>query len=107
MKFKFVALFLYIVLFSQVNEFEIKVKTLKRHYHPFMIYFDYKQLNTNTNKPLIKKIKVRLNQIKKIFSQILSIREINIIKSPLEPNKFCEQKIQKFDRKILKEIKEI
>ena len=87
MKFKFISLFLYIVLFSQVNEFEIKVKTLKRKfqnpYHPFMIYFDYKQLNTNKNKSLIKRIKVRLNQIKKIFSQILSIREINVIQSPL------------------------
>ncbi len=61
MKFKFISLFLYIVLFSQVNnEFEIKVKTLKTKfkecYLPFMIYFDYKSLNTNKKNHLLKRL---------------------------------------------------
>ena len=108
MIFKFYLL-LIIFIFPNFTENKIKIKTrkirTKKEYHPFIINFDYHQLNTYKNKILVKKIREILNQTKNIFSQILNIKKNNVIKTWLGPDEFCDSKIITFNRKILKGIK--
>ena len=108
MIFKFYLL-LIIFIFPNFTENKIKIKTRKirskKEYHPFIINFDFHQLDTNKNKILVKKIREILNQTKNIFSQLLNIKENNIIKTWLGPDEFCDSKIITFNGKILKGIK--
>ncbi len=99
-------LFLSIISIIHDKVIELKldsdVKKIDNDFHPFRISFDYKQLEKEKDKKYVNKLKKSLNQISRLFSQFINIKNNKLIKTSLLPNFFCDSRIRYFNKKKLK-----
>ncbi len=70
-------------------------------YHPLRITFDYKNFEINENKKIVNIFKKILEQVSKVFSEFINIKNTKIIKKNIPPSKLCDNdELQDFDRDL-------
>ena len=70
-------------------------------YHPLRITFDYKNFEINENKKIVNIFKKILEQVSKVFSEFINIKNTKIIKTNIPPSKLCDNdELQDFDRDL-------
>ena len=58
-------------------------------YHPLRITFDYKNFEINENKKIVNIFNKILEQVSKVFSEFINIKNTKIIKTNIPPSKLC------------------
>ena len=102
---------LFLSIISIINAKVIKLKLDSKvnkkdnDFHPFRISFDFTQLKKQKNKKYVNKLKKSLNQISRLFSQFINIKNNKLIKTSLLPKFFCDSRIKFFNKKLKKGFK--
>ena len=102
---------LFLSIISIINAKVIKLKLDSKvnkkdnDFHPFRISFDFTQLKKQKNKKYVNKLKKSLNQISRLFSRFINIKNNILIKTSLLPKFFCDSRIKFFNKKLKKGFK--
>ena len=102
-------LFFSVISVVNAKVFELKLdsgdKKIDNDFHPFRIFFDYKQLEKQKDKKYVNQLKKSLNQISRLFSEFINIKNNKLIKTSLLPDFFCDSSIKFFNKKLKKGFK--
>ena len=92
---------------SKINKINLETNDLEitSNYHPLRIKFDYKILEINENKKIVNILKKILEQISKVFSEFINIKNNKLIQTNISPSKLCNNdELQDFDKELKKGI---
>lgn len=88
---------------SKINKINLETNDLEitSNYHPLRIKFDYKILEINENKKIVNILKKILEQISKVFSEFINIKNNKLIQTNISPSKLCNNdELQDFDKEL-------
>ena len=99
----FVFFFLLSFINSKINKLNLEINDpeITINYHPLRIKFDYKNLEINENKKIVNIFKKVLEQVSKVFSEFINIKNTKLIQTNLSPSKLCNNdELQDFDKEL-------